>query len=206
MNADHFPHDSKAKLLDAALHVIRAKGYVATTVDDLCHAAGVSEGSFFEHFNTKEELAISAAAHFGAMAAGLFSSAPYQSALDPRDRVLGYVDFRRILIGDDLVASTCLFGTMIQETYATHPAIAAACNGQLSDHIDILTNDIRDAKRLYAPDAPWDPRTLASFIQAALQGAFILVKAESGPRVGHENLAHLRRYLEMLLPLEEFRA
>jgi TetR/AcrR family transcriptional repressor of nem operon len=200
MNADHFPHPSKAKLLDAALHVIRAKGYTATTVDDLCHAAGVTEGSFFQHFNTKEELAISAAAHFGAMAAGLFSSAPYQSAIDPRDRVLGYVDFRKILISDDVVASTCLFGTMIQETYETHPAIAAACNVQLSDHIDILTNDIRDAKQLYAPDAPWDPRTLASFIQAVLQGAFILVKGENGPGVGHDNLVHLRSYLEMLLP------
>jgi TetR/AcrR family transcriptional regulator, transcriptional repressor for nem operon len=200
MNVDHAPHQSKAKLLDAALRVVRAKGYNATTVDDLCDAAGVSKGSFFHHFKSKEELAISAAAHFGAMADGLFSSAPYKSALDPRDRVLGYVDFRIVLISDDVVASTCLFGTMVQETYETHPAVSAACKVHLSDHVDMLANDIRDAKQLYAPDAAWDPRTLSSFIQAVLQGAFILVKAENNPTVGHENLAHLRRYIEMLLP------
>jgi TetR/AcrR family transcriptional regulator, transcriptional repressor for nem operon len=200
MKTDQAPHQSKIKILDAALHVIRAKGYIATSVDDLCHAAGVTKGSFFHHFKTKEELAISAAAHFGAMAAGLFASAPYQSAPDPRDRVLGYVDFRMILISDDLVATTCLFGTMVQETFETYPAIAAACNVHLSEHVDMLTNDIRDAKQRYAPDAPWDPRTLASFMQAVLQGAFILIKAENSPRVGHENLAHLRRYIEMLLP------
>jgi TetR/AcrR family transcriptional regulator, transcriptional repressor for nem operon len=200
MNADQAPHPSKVKILDAALHVVRAKGYIATTVDDLCLAAGVTKGSFFHHFSSKEELAISAADHFGAMAAGLFSSAPYQSALDPRDRVLGYVDFRKILISDDIVASTCLFGTMVQETYETHPAIAAACNAHLGEHVDMLTKDIRDAKQLYAPDAPWDPRTLASFMQAVLQGAFILVKAENSPVVGHESLAHLRHYIEMLLP------
>jgi TetR/AcrR family transcriptional regulator, transcriptional repressor for nem operon len=200
MTVDQPPHKSKTKILDAALHVIRAKGYIATSVDDLCHAAGVTKGSFFHHFKSKEELALSAADHFGAMAAGLFSTAPYQAAPDPRDRVLGYVDFRKILISDDIVASTCLFGTMVQETFETHPGIAAACNVHLSEHVDMLTNDIREAKRLCAPDAPWDPRTLASFIQAVLQGAFILVKAENSPAVGHENLAHLRHYIEMLLP------
>ena len=52
------PHQSKAKLLDAAVRVIRTKGYIATTVDDLCHAAGVTKGSFFHHFDSKEQLAI----------------------------------------------------------------------------------------------------------------------------------------------------
>jgi TetR/AcrR family transcriptional repressor of nem operon len=39
--------DGKSKLLDAALTVIRTKGYNASTVDDICRAAGVSKGSFF---------------------------------------------------------------------------------------------------------------------------------------------------------------
>ena len=34
--------DSKVRLLDAALAVIRAKGYSAATVDDICDAAGVT--------------------------------------------------------------------------------------------------------------------------------------------------------------------
>jgi len=45
-------HDSKTKLLNAALHVIRAKGYTATRVEDICEAAGVTKGSFFHHFKT----------------------------------------------------------------------------------------------------------------------------------------------------------
>ena len=53
-------HESKTKLLDAALHVIRVKGYAATTVDDICHEAGVTKGSFFHHFKSKDELALAA--------------------------------------------------------------------------------------------------------------------------------------------------
>ena len=47
---------SRKKLLDASLHVIRSKGYEATTVDDICAAAGLSKGSFFHHFKSKDDL------------------------------------------------------------------------------------------------------------------------------------------------------
>jgi TetR/AcrR family transcriptional repressor of nem operon len=55
MNASPQQHSSKTRLLDAALTVIRTKGYAATTVDDICHAAGVTKGSFFHHFKSKDE-------------------------------------------------------------------------------------------------------------------------------------------------------
>ena len=46
------PHQSKTKLLGAAFDLIRSKGYAASTVDDICHAAGVTKGSFFHHFKS----------------------------------------------------------------------------------------------------------------------------------------------------------
>ena len=53
--------DTRGKLLDAALTVIRTKGYTATTVDDICVAAGVTKGSFFHYFKSKEDLALASA-------------------------------------------------------------------------------------------------------------------------------------------------
>ena len=80
--------ETRGKLLDAARDVIRTKGYAGSTVDDICAAAGVTKGSFFHHFDSKEELGVAAIERFGAMAATLFGSAPYRSKSDPRDRVL----------------------------------------------------------------------------------------------------------------------
>ena len=119
-------HESKTKLLNAALHVIRAKGYAGNLpVDDVCHEAGVTMGSFFHHFKSKDELAFSAAA-FGNDDGRIFASAPFQQLRDPLERLLGYVDFREILQGE-LPDYTCLLGTLVQETYATHPDIRLAC-------------------------------------------------------------------------------
>jgi len=191
-------HESKTKLLDAALQVIRTKGYEAATVDDVCGSAGLTKGSFFHHFGGKEELAVAAARHFGEMAEGLFSAAPYRKLADPLERLLGYVDFRRAILKGDLPEFTCLLGTMVQETYATHPAIRRACERQIAGHAETLVADIAEAKRRHAPRAKWSAASLALFTQAVIQGAFVLAKARHGPEVADECIAHLRRYLELL--------
>ena len=188
--------DSRTKFLDAALRLIRAKGYEAATVDDICAAAGLTKGSFFHHFESKEDLAIAAAAHFGSMAERLFAGARYRQAADPLDRLLGYVDFRASILRGELPDYTCLLGTMVQETYDTHPAIREACDKHISEHAQTVAADVAEAKRLYAPRAPWSPESLGLFTQAVIQGAFILAKAKHGPEVAVECLAHLRRYLE----------
>lgn len=91
-------HHSKTRLLDAALHVIRAKGYNATRIEDICAAAGLTKGSFFHHFDSKEELALAAAEYWIEGTGALFASAPYHALTDPLDRLLAYVDFRKSLL------------------------------------------------------------------------------------------------------------
>jgi len=191
-------HESKTKLLDAALQVIRAKGYAATTIDDICHQAGVTKGSFFHHFKGKDDLALSAVDHWNTMTEGFFAAAPYHAAKDPLDRVLGYVDFRAAILTGELPDYTCLLGTLVQETYATHPDIRAACDRVLSSHIALLTRDIEAAKKRYAPRAAWSAESVGYFIQTVLQGAFIFAKAKQGPDSVRESLAHVRRYLTSL--------
>ncbi len=191
-------HESKLKLIESSVNVIRAKGYAATTVDDICHRAGVTKGSFFHHFKSKDELAVAAATYFGTMSDGLFASAPYRKLEDPLDRLLGYLDFRGELLQGELPDFTCLLGTLVQETYATHPHIRAACDRGLSSHIAELTRDIEAARAVYAPDARWSAKGVGDFIQAALQGSFIFAKARQSPDAVREVLEHLRRYLSVL--------
>jgi TetR/AcrR family transcriptional repressor of nem operon len=193
-------HESKTRLLNAALHVIRLKGYSATTVDDICHAAGVTKGSFFHHFKSKDDLALAAAAHWNAITGDFFASAPYRQLADPLDRLLGYLDFRAAILDGELSEYTCLLGTLVQETYATHPAIREACDQGLSSHIAELARDVAAARQLYAPEASWTAESVGYLIQAVLQGSFIFAKAKQGPQVIRENLDHLRRYIQILFP------
>lgn len=193
------PTDSRTRLLDAALATIRRKGYAATTVDDLCAAAGLSKGSFFHHFKSKEDLALAAAQHWSDGTGALFANAPYQQVADARERLLAYIDFRAALAQGDLPEITCLLGTLAQETYATHPAIREACRAGIEGHAMTLVPTIAEAKARHAPRAKWTPESLALFTQAALQGAFVVAKAAGDAKAAAPLIAHLRAYVQGLL-------
>src|SRR6516162_11633668 len=104
--------DARTRLLDAAMQMVREQGYAATTVDDICQAAGLTKGAFFHHFKSKEDLAVTAAAHFSEMAERLFGAAPYRELSDPLDRLLGYIDLRAAILSRPIPEFTCLLGTM----------------------------------------------------------------------------------------------
>src|SRR5579863_1668901 len=93
---------ARGKLLDAAVAIIREKGYAATSVDELCARAGVTKGAFFHHFPSKDSLAVTAVNQWSQMTAAFFAAAPYHKFDDPLDRVLGYLDLRKALLRGDV--------------------------------------------------------------------------------------------------------
>ena len=191
-------HKSKIKLLEGALSVIRARGYSAARVEDICAAAGVTKGSFFYHFNSKEDLALAAAAWWDETTRQVFEQAPYVALTDPLERILAYIDFRKTLIRGETHAFTCFAGTMVQDVFDTHPAIRDACRSSIFGHAGTLEADIEAAMRLRVPDGHWTARSLALHMQAVVQGAFVLAKAEHGPDAALACIDHLRRYVELL--------
>ena len=196
--ATGIPHESRIRLLDAALKVVRQKGYTAARVEDVCKAAGVTKGSFFHHFTSKEDLALAAASHWSEVTSARFAAAPYHGLADPLDRLLAYIDFRKALVRGEPHEFTCFAGTMVQDVYDTDPAIRDACDRSISGHAAILEADIDAAMRQYRVAGDWSAAGLALYIQAALQGAFVLAKAKHGPEVAIACLDHLRRHVELL--------
>lgn len=190
---------TRTKLLNAALGLVRTAGYEATSVDDLCRAAGVSKGAFFHHFKSKEELAVASADYWSEVTGALFATAPYHAYEDPLDQLIAYIDFRATLLeGRSIAEATCLLGTMVQETYSTNPAIRAACHAGITGHADTIATIITAAKTRHAPHASWSAESLALHTQAVIQGAFILAKARNNLGLARESILHLRRYIELL--------
>jgi TetR/AcrR family transcriptional repressor of nem operon len=191
-------HESKTKLLEATIKVVRSKGYAATRIEDVCAEAALTKGSFFHHFKSKEDLARSAASHWDTFTTAFFANAPYHGHTDPLARILAYVDFRKAILVGELNEFTCFAGTIVQEAYATHADISAACGRTICGHAATLEADIGEAMRKYGVGSDWTAESLALYTQAVIQGAFILAKATGSADAAAESLDHLRRYVELL--------
>lgn len=189
---------TRSNLLDAALGVIRTKGYAATSVDDICARASLSKGAFFHHFSSKEDLAVAAANYWSETTGALFADAAYHAPEDPLERVLAYVELRKQLIQGELPDFTCLVGTMTQEVYETNSVIRDACWASISGHADTLVPDIAAAMERYPVAGDFTAESLALHTQAVIQGAFIIAKASGDPQRAVESIDHLKRYISLL--------
>jgi TetR/AcrR family transcriptional regulator, transcriptional repressor for nem operon len=183
----------------AAAHLlVKRQGYAATSVDDICRAAGVTKGAFFHHFASKEALAVAAAEGWTARAAPLFTEPPYARLADPLDRVLGHIDFRASLIGGAAEDYTCFVGTMVQEAHASSEPIRAASDASITAYAERLAEDIAAAIEKHGIADGVTAISLAYHVQAVLQGAFVIAKAKGDAAAARDSVAHLKRYVAML--------
>ena len=189
---------ARTKLIDAAHVLVRFQGYAATSVDQICTAAGVTKGAFFHHFPSKEDLGVAAAAQWTARAAPLFELPPYTKLDDPLDRLIGHIDMRMAMIEGPAEGFTCFVGTMAQETFASSELLREASGASIAAYCEALAVDIQAAIDAHGITDNITADSLAWHIQAVLQGAFVVAKASGDPKLAQASVRHLRRYILML--------
>jgi TetR/AcrR family transcriptional repressor of nem operon len=187
---------TREKLLDAAQELMLAKGYTATSVDEICETAKLTKGSFFHYFDGKEHLGRVLAERFYNSMRERFQSAPFHRKKDPLERVFGRIDFLIELSRSQQGAKGCLLGTFVQELSATHPTIRSVCATCFDESARSFQQDLDLAKAQYAPRSRWSTESLARHLTAVAQGAIILAKARQDPTVMEESLGHFRDYLK----------
>jgi TetR/AcrR family transcriptional regulator, transcriptional repressor for nem operon len=195
--------NAREKLIEAAIATVRYKGFSATSVDEICGAAGVTKGAFFHHFASKEALAVAAAGAWTDIAEQrIFTLPDWVRIADPLDRLMGHIEFRLSMLNGPAEDFTCFVGTMVQEAYNSSDPIRAACDASITAYAERLAEDIEAAIDTYGIGHGVSALDLAYHIQAVLQGAFIMAKAKGSPEIARDSVAHLKRYVEMLFKKE----
>lgn len=190
--------DSREKLILAARDEIRRKGYTATRVEDICRAAGVTKGSFFHHFSSKDALGAAAVDAWRDSNEIFFATAPYQEVADPVERLIAHIAFRREMLNGPIEGFSCLVGTMAQELFATNNDLMPHLSDEFEAHIARLTDEIRAAQEGAGLEDAFSARGLALHMQAVVQGAFIVAKAADGAKDARQALDHLENYIRLL--------
>lgn len=189
---------TREKLLDAAQQLMLAKGFVATTVDEICAAAGVTKGSFFHYFDSKEDLGKVALDRFCQSRLEMLGSNPSVKRSDPLQRLYGWVDSAVEASKSPMAQKGCLLGNFAQELSDTHPKFRSQCAQRFADWTDLLKKDLDEAKAEHLPRTRLDTQGLADHFIAIIQGSLILGKARQDMKVLEKNLLHYKRYLKAL--------
>lgn len=189
--------EARARLIEAARSLVRRKGFAATSIDDLCAAAGVTKGAFFHHFPTKEALGVALVDDWTLTTGEMFAAHDYNSHADPLSRVFAYLDLRRAILNQSVADFSCVAGTTVQEVFGTAPPIRDAAARSLQSGADHVRAHLAEALAQHpVPGVTAD--SLAWQFQVATQGGIILAKAANDAGPAREAFDHLERYLRLL--------
>ena len=188
---------TKEKLLKAAQGLMQAKGFGATTVDEICGAAGVTKGSFFHYFAGKEALGRELLERFCRQNAERQESACCRER-DPLERLYSIIDCAIAMAKDPTLRNGCLLGTFAQELSDSHPKMRSLCAHEFQRWADYLKKDLDEAKAQYAPKSRIRTQDVADYFIALLEGSLIVAKAKQDPGVVERTLKQFKIYLGQL--------
>ena len=186
---------ARERLLERAQELMLAKGFVATTVEEICKAAGLTKGTFFHYFRSKEDLAKAALDRFYYAQAEMIGRGAFRKSPDPLSRVYGRIDSVIELSKHPTARKGCLIGNFAQELSDTHPELRVQCAQRFSESIESLKKDLDAAKAKHLPRTRLDTQSLAEHFTAVLQGSLILAKAKQDAGMVEKHLTHFKDYL-----------
>jgi len=189
---------TKEKILDAAQQLMLAKGFPATTVDEICQAAGFTKGSFFHYFASKEHLGKEVLDRFYVLLQQTIDQGSFRKKSDPLQRVYSYVDRFIEMSTNPELPNGCLLGHFTQELSDTHPEIRSLCAQYFAEWAALLKHDLDEAKAKHAPRVSFDTQSVAEYFLAVMQGSRILATAKQDVKVFEQNLRHFKRYVKSL--------
>jgi TetR/AcrR family transcriptional repressor of nem operon len=169
---------NREKILTNGLQVVLERGYVGASVRDIVEAAGVPQGSFTNHFASKEAFSLEILDLYFANSRVVIGETLCNDALPPLKRLRAYVDASIAAIRNHDTKNGCLVGNFAAEA-SDHSEV-------IRKRVSVIYAELRAAVAYClkaAVKAGELPRKLkisevADFIVTGLQGAFLVSKVE----------------------------
>jgi TetR/AcrR family transcriptional repressor of nem operon len=165
----------REEIVEAALAQFHERGFNAAAVKDITDRAGVPKGSFYNHFESKEALAIVALQRYGE-SRRLMDLA--DAEVEPVARIRASFEFLRdgMLAAD--ITRGCLFGNFGTEIVDHSEPIRAAVHQGLGVWAELLAGAIADGQKAGDIRADLDPEQAARFLISAWEGTLIQARAD----------------------------
>ena len=165
-------------ILEAGLKVMVRKGYAGAGVRDIVAEAPAPQGSFTNHFRSKEEFAREVLDLYFARLKRLVAEALDDGGLSPRERLRRYLDIiTRRLAGDEF-SRGCLIGDFSLEAAAQSETLRARLGEIFAEWRAPFAACIAEGQAMGEIDGAFAPEELAEFLLSSWEGAILRMKVE----------------------------
>jgi TetR/AcrR family transcriptional repressor of nem operon len=172
---------NREKILTEGLRVVHAHGYAGASVRDIVQAAGVPQGSFTNHFVSKEAFGLEILELYFANGRETIRQTLRNDELPPLERLRDYIDTNKARLSKDSMRNGCLFGNFTAEASDHSELIRNRLVEIYAEVQDAITYCLKAAIKAGELPADFQCDDVAGFIVSSLQGANLLAKAQRNP-------------------------
>ncbi|MGI4815506.1 MAG: TetR family transcriptional regulator C-terminal domain-containing protein [Janthinobacterium lividum] len=168
----------RQKILTEGLRVVHARGFAGASVRDIVQAAGVPQGSFTNHFTSKEAFALEIIDLYFENASKVIGETLRNDALPPLQRLRAYIDANIARLDRDEMRNGCLFGNFTAEASDHSERIRARLVQIFAEVQRSIAYCLHAAVAVQELPPSIDCDEVAGFVVSSLQGAMLLAKAQ----------------------------
>ena len=163
------------------MQVMFRSGYQGASVRDICTAARAPQGSFTNHFRSKEAFAAEVLDHYFDYLKGLMNQALNDETLTPRQRLQRYLDIITNKLERDRWMVGCLIGDFSLQASSHSKVLRKQLEAIFREWRTLFASCITAAQAAGEIDSRFDATELAEFLLASWEGAILRMKVEQGP-------------------------
>jgi len=169
---------NKDRILANGLKVVLERGYVGASVRDIVEAAGVPQGSFTNHFASKEAFSLEILDLYFANSRVVIGETLRNDALPPLKRLRAFFDANIASIRDHDVKNGCLVGNFAAEASDHSEIIRKRVSEIFTELREAIAHCLKAAVKAGELSKSLKVSEVASFIVTGLQGAWLVSKVE----------------------------
>jgi TetR/AcrR family transcriptional repressor of nem operon len=182
---------NRERILTEGLRVVHEHGFANASVRDIVQAAGVPQGSFTNHFASKEAFGLEILELYYAKTRASIAETLRNDARPPLERLSAYLDGQKERLNENSMRNGCLFGNFAAEASDNSEAIRQRLIEVYAESRAALAYCLRAAVAAGEIAPGTDCDDIAGFIVSSTQGAILLSKAHRSP----EPLERFKRVL-----------
>jgi TetR/AcrR family transcriptional repressor of nem operon len=186
-------HSFREKIVVSGMRTVHERGFANAGLREITAAAGVAQGSFTNHFASKEEFGVAVLDHYFDQIRGVIAQTLNDETRRPIERLSAYFDVMTALFAEAGWRYGCLAGNMALEGSEHSERIRLRLSEIFAEWTPPFARAIRQAQSVGEVRADLDSEEAGAALLEAWHGAMLRMKIERTP-------APLDRFKKLILP------
>ncbi|WP_297844927.1 TetR/AcrR family transcriptional regulator [Pseudomonas sp.] len=166
------------KILIEGLKVVHERGFAGASVRDIVQAAGVPQGSFTNHFVSKEMFGLEILDLYVSNSQPMLDDTLLNEALTPLARLRSYFDWHQAFLEKGCLKNGCLYGNFAAEASEHSEIIRNRLVEIFASLQGLIADCLKQAIAAGELRKDFECQKTALFIVSSLQGAMLIGKAQ----------------------------